>query len=629
MNLSEKSKCLQCGAPISAPSTLCDSCQTEDTLVGPGNGNGGISPSSEVSLPDTGSKFGDYELLEEIGRGGMGVVFRARHRKLDRVVAVKVILGGKFSSESDRQRLHFEAQAAAKLDHPAIIPVYDIAETDGQPYFAMKYVSGGSLQNCLDELRSDIPRAMSIISRIADAVHHAHQRGILHRDLKPDNILLDEHGDPLLTDLGLAKHTSGSSGITQTGALLGTPRHMAPEQAEPGEEVTTAADIYALGTVIYQLLTGRTPHSGKTAMETVLQVLQKPVDPPSTVAEKVDPSLELICMKCLNRDPDDRYRSAADLADDLKRWQSGEQISVRPPSFLAQAADWIRRNQPLVYAGLTLLAALLLSFPLFLSVLSSLPSPERLYEGTDADPIPWLYRLSTRISKAGAVFGPILLVVWMGIGLLIVVVARPPNLKKAGVYGLVAGSTSGAVMLALLGWAAFTVSSQAKTHPTIRMLATASLSSNPAAAREAKIQLEAAYPLLNAVPDNQRINYLSDRLFADGIAVGPNTLFATFLGLLVVLLPIVAGSMIGWSLCDRRHRWWLLLLRYGACQMALFVVVVTVIAALTNGNLNGRKIHELQFTTLVTLLGSPPAILAVLLHRWKKPEKQQADSSDF
>ena len=265
-------------------------------------------------------RLGDYELKDEIARGGMGVVYLARHVQLNRTVALKMVLGGRFSTADELRRFQFEAEAAAKLDHPAIVPVYDIGEHDGQAYFAMKLVDGGSLAERMQGITGDADQAVGLIGKIAEAIGHAHQRGVLHRDLKPANILLNSLGEPMITDFGLAKDTASNAGLTQTGAILGTPAYMPPEQAR-GSALTVAADIYSLGAIFYELLTGQPPYRGDSPLEVVMQVIEREPVAPRKINPSLDQDLELICLKCMQRDPQQRYATASDLAADLKAWR--------------------------------------------------------------------------------------------------------------------------------------------------------------------------------------------------------------------------------------------------------------------------------------------------------------------
>jgi WD40 repeat protein/HEAT repeat protein len=300
-------------------------------------------PSQQV--PPLGSirYFGDYELLEEIARGGMGVVYRARQVSLNRDVAVKLILAGEFAGSRDVKRFRLEAEAAANLDHPNILPIYEVGEHAGHQYFSMKLVEGGSLAQ-RPRVATRGLAAAKLVATVARAVHYAHQRGILHRDLKPANILLDADGTPYVTDFGLARKIEGESGLTQSGALVGTPSYMPPEQARGEKRVSTAADVYSLGAILYEALTARPPFRAETVLDTVLQVIEKEPQHPRSLNPSADGDLSVIALKCLEKDPAKRYASAAALADDLDRWANGEPIVARPAPAWEKGWKWAKRH---------------------------------------------------------------------------------------------------------------------------------------------------------------------------------------------------------------------------------------------------------------------------------------------
>jgi tetratricopeptide (TPR) repeat protein/tRNA A-37 threonylcarbamoyl transferase component Bud32 len=308
------------------------------------------------------TRFGDYELHREIGRGGKGVVYEARQVSLNRVVALKMVRIDQLGDETERQRLRNEAETAALLDHPRVVPVHDVGERDGQLYFSMKLLEGGSLDGQLDRFAARPRSAAQVVAQVARAVHHAHQRGVLHRDLKPSNILLDAEGQPHVADFGLARRLAnpgsqpGESELTQSGAILGTPSYMAPEQTVGDRRaVTTAADVYGLGGILYALLTGGAPFVGGDVLETMLHVRERTPESPARRNPRVEGDLATICLKCLEKDPVRRYSSAEALAEDLERWLAGKPIVARPMRLWERAWKWARRHPS--SAGLLVVSA--------------------------------------------------------------------------------------------------------------------------------------------------------------------------------------------------------------------------------------------------------------------------------
>jgi eukaryotic-like serine/threonine-protein kinase len=301
-----------------------------------------------------------FELLGELGRGGMGVVLKARQAALNRTVALKVVKSGAFASQAELIRFQGEAEAVAQLDHPNIVPIYEVGQCRGLPFFSMKLVNGISLDGRLEEFARDPRASARLVATVAQAVHHAHQRGILHRDLKPANVLVDENGQPHVTDFGLAKRLDGSQDATQSGAILGTPSYMSPEQASGSRgAISTSTDVYGLGTILYALLAGRAPFAGTTLIDTLEMVRTQTPEPPTFLNPQVPRGLEIICLKCLEKEPQRRYQSALALADDLERWLGGLPILARPSSAATRLVFWCRRNPAL--AAMAALVALALS----------------------------------------------------------------------------------------------------------------------------------------------------------------------------------------------------------------------------------------------------------------------------
>jgi serine/threonine-protein kinase len=306
-----------------------------------------FAPAADPQLGEVLQYFGDYETLEEIGRGGMGVIFKAKQRSLNRVVAIKMILAGRLASEADVTRFRMEAEAVAQLEHEAIVGIYEVGEHHGQQYFSMRLIEGGSLAGRMQQYRNDPRAAALLVVRVARAVHHAHQRGVLHRDIKPSNVLLDAEGRPYVTDFGLARRLTGAGPSLTSGAVVGTPAYMAPEQARADKGVTTAADVYGLGAVLYELFTGGPPFPGDNVLEVLVRVIAEAPARPRSVNPALDLDLETICLACLEKEPAKRYGSAEEVAQELQRWLDGLPIQRRRIGAVGKAWRWCRRN-PLV-----------------------------------------------------------------------------------------------------------------------------------------------------------------------------------------------------------------------------------------------------------------------------------------
>ena len=419
--------------------------------LGDENATAGLEAGAAALLPVV-RYFGDYELQEEIARGGMGVVYRARQKSLNRVVAVKMILAGRLASETDVARFRAEAEAAGNLDHPNILPIYEVGEHEGQQYFSMKLVAGGNLSGRVAELVVRPREAAALVARLARAVHFAHQRGILHRDLKPANILLDPDGTPYVTDFGLAKRTEGDAGVTRTGAMVGTPSYMPPEQARAEKQLTTAADVYSLGAILYELLTGRPPFRAGTVFDTVMQVVEKEPEPPRALNPQPTATCRRSRCRCLQKAPEKRYDSAAALADDLDRWLNGEPTKARPPSLLGQTWRWLRRNT----AAAVTVAALGLGWGgsmgmALIAADPNYPPLAMLAAGSGPfNPLGWAYRIhqypAARYGVMTAALGLTLTFGW-----LLRVGVNPRNTRAALGYAAVIGLLATLVGFLILG----------------------------------------------------------------------------------------------------------------------------------------------------------------------------------
>jgi serine/threonine protein kinase/Tfp pilus assembly protein PilF len=358
--------CGKCGAKISTDATreVCPACLLESGLgLFDDKAVAGVDSSAVASAKadDPGREldgkkaarsakilgdFGDYELLEEIGRGGQGVVYRAHQKSLNRTVALKVIGLGPWTTQGHLKRFRREAEAAAHLEHPCIVPIYEVGERDAQCYFSMKFVEGGQLDEVVRHTPMSIRQSAELVVKVARTVHYAHEHGILHRDIKPGNILLDQNGEPHLTDFGLARLLDAQSSVTRTIDVLGTPSYMAPEQAAAEtSKLSKATDVYGLGAVLYQLLTGQPPFAGGTTYETIRLLRETEPRHPRLLNPKIDRDLSTICLKCLEKDPKRRYSSALALAEDLEHWLKHEPIQAHRTGIFTRARKWVRRNR--------------------------------------------------------------------------------------------------------------------------------------------------------------------------------------------------------------------------------------------------------------------------------------------
>lgn len=329
--------CKKCGAKIFADTNFCAACLLET----------GLEPLGESDDPKPRprrSDFGNYELLEEIGRGGQGIVYRARQKSLNRIVALKVIALGNWATEAHSRRFRLEAEAIASLDQPGIVPIYEVGEHDGHCYFTMKFIEGERLDRMVQKNPMPIRDAAQTVAALARTVHYAHERGVLHRDIKPGNVLVSASGQAHLTDFGLAKLVETESTITNTDDLLGTPSYMAPEQITGAKELTTATDVYGLGAVLFEMLTRRAPFLANAKYEVIRQVRETEPARPRTLNRKVDIDLETICLKCLEKEPAQRYPSALALAEDLERWLQNEPVQARRSGIVARGRKLVQRN---------------------------------------------------------------------------------------------------------------------------------------------------------------------------------------------------------------------------------------------------------------------------------------------
>ncbi len=350
----ERSGCKQCGSTVQIANGLCVNCMLHPGLEGGGSDRQTLAAVlTEIDVRDADWRIGNYQVLEEIGRGGMGVIYRARQRHSRRIVALKRVLSFHSDSRETLTRFRREAEAAASLDHPNILPIYEVGETeDSLPFFSMKFAVGGTLLQARSRLRNQPSEVVRLMVKVTRAVQYAHSQGILHRDLKPGNILLDGRGEPLVTDFGLAKWLTQASDLTRTLTIFGTPGYIAPEQSSgSATTLNPTSDIYSLGAILFDLLAGRPPFLGEHALAVIRQAAEKPAPKLRTLTASVDRDLETICARCLEREPQARYQSAGDLAEDLTRWLECRPIIARPLLPPVRIWRWSKRNPKLAGAA--------------------------------------------------------------------------------------------------------------------------------------------------------------------------------------------------------------------------------------------------------------------------------------
>lgn len=553
-------------------------------VSGTENGNSGTFPGADVTVALASSnaqvsgvgRFGDYLLLEEIARGGMGVVYRARQESLNRTVALKMILTGRLASEDDVRRFRSEAEAAANLDHSGIVPIYEIGQHEGQHYFSMKLIEGESLSRAIPKFANDHPAAVELVAALAEAVHHAHQRGILHRDLKPANVLLDEAGRPHITDFGLARQVEGESGVTRTGDIVGTPSYMPPEQARGEKILTTAADVYSLGAILYELLSGNAPFRGANVLDTVLQVINEVPKSLRGYNSKIDRDLELICLKCLQKNPSERYSSAAELESDLRHWLAGEPLSIRAPAIASLMRLWLRQN--FGAAGWTVIVGVvfgLLSGGLFwmASWQTNVASLADVYDHLPNVGRPWLMYFDWAPSELqGIILSGIAIFSFSYVGLFTAALVRPKNRHADLAAGVVTGAVAGFATF-LVFWGPFGLLSRFNDDD-IKLLERAAFWYS----EDVMSSWTYTYPDLKNIPKEKRAEILSRKVQADQLVSARTGLWLGLLVGMALALSVSIGEMAFAGPLLRRLTWYQAIIPYS--EVAFAVTVLCFVAGI-------------------------------------------------
>jgi serine/threonine protein kinase len=583
-----------------------------EAATGPPPPEGSISPAptqTERPAPTSAAPWPvlpGFEILGELGRGGMGVVYKAQQSSLKRVVALKMILAGSCASVEDLARFRREAEAVAQLQHPNIVQIHEVGEQEGRPYFALEYVEGGSLAQRLHGAPQPARDAAQLLETLARAVHHAHQCGIIHRDLKPANVLLTSEGVPKITDFGLAKRLDTGPGTstrrhqTQSGAILGTPSYMPPEQASGRKgEVTTLADVYSLGAILYELLTCRPPFRAETPLDTLIQVLEKEPERPGQLNPQVDRDLEAVCLKCLEKDPRKRYASAADLADDLERWQRGEPTRARPPSAWQAVRYWLHRNMraALWVLAIGLLLGVLVSLSGYLHFLQRplAESVKNSYTRLPTTGRPWLAALpQMERSLEYAVYFAVLLAIGIA-GLAVVLLARPRTSAGDLSHALAAGLVTAYTACMFGGAWAFAGAQVRDTlyHPEnqaalrfnkwhlqpnegLHIVANSEVGELWRRVYERDWQVK-RYPDLQGVPEDEKRQILYDKMVCDALIGVQAGLLKTLAAFFILFFLLALEALVAGSLWRRHQRVWPVTLAYAERMIPLAVAVAFLV----------------------------------------------------
>jgi predicted Ser/Thr protein kinase len=592
---------------------------------GEGGPNGTLAPARPA--------VAGYEVLGELGRGGMGVVYKARQIGLNRLVALKMVLAARHAGPDELARFKSEAEALALLQHPNIVQIYEVGERDGLPFFSLELCPGGSLAQKLNGAPLAQRQAAELVRTLARAVHAAHQRGVLHRDIKPANVLLTEDGTPKITDFGLAKRVAGepgasaTGGLTATGAIMGTPGYMAPEQASGRKgAVTTAADVYALGAVLYECLTGQPPFHAASPIDTILQVLEQEPERPSAVRPGINRDLELICLKCLAKEPQARYGSADALAADLESWLAGEPVSVRPAGLTVLLRLWLRHN--FGAAGWTLVIGLavgvLASAATWLAAIepnvASLAAAYRWLPSVDR---PWLAFPWTPPKWVVDVTGLLILAVLASMGLLTAWLVRPRNRPADVAAGLVTGLVTGVVLFTLsFGWLGVIARSQ-RTVDDVSLLCRAAWADpvppaageKPGQAGGPRERLLQRYPDLRGLEPERQARVVYGDVLCRLLTGIPVAIWCGMLMALGVSVAVaVSGSWVAGPLLRRGGSVWKAVPPYLEAELPTAALILPVFFLLAVLLLEARFGVSLWYFNLMVAL--PALALVGVWRRW-------------